>query len=104
MTSARTAGVAIPLALAGACWILAVSQMGGMDMGARTELGSIGFFISAWVPMMAAMMLPGAVPALMRRVRVRAVPAFALAYVAVWTLAGLAVYAVYQPHSTAVAA
>ena len=51
---------------------------------------------SSWAPMMAAMMLPGAVPAIARRVRdhpgVLAAPAFAGAYLAVWTAAGLAIY------------
>jgi predicted metal-binding membrane protein len=52
-----------------------------------------------WVPMMAAMMLPSAAPAIARRARdgVLAAPVFAGAYLAVWLLAGLAVYAVYRP-------
>jgi predicted metal-binding membrane protein len=54
-----------------------------------------------WVPMMAAMMLPGATPAIARRVRehdgVFAAPLFAGAYLAVWLLVGLAVYALYSP-------
>jgi predicted metal-binding membrane protein len=81
--------------------------MGGMDMGAATELGSLGFFMGAWVPMMAAMMLPGAAPAVSRFVRAGghalAAPLFAASYVAVWSLFGLAVYAVYKPHGTTVA-
>jgi predicted metal-binding membrane protein len=39
-------------------------------MGVPTELGSFEFFVAAWASMMAAMMLPGAVPAVSRRVRV----------------------------------
>jgi predicted metal-binding membrane protein len=78
-----------------------------MDMGVATELGSFAFFVAAWVPMMAAMMLPGAVPAVLERARadgrVHAVPLFAGSYLAVWTLVGLAVYALYQPHGTFVA-
>src|SRR5207244_5198081 len=50
---------------------------------------------------------PGAVPAAARCVRttggVLAVPFFAASYLAVWTLVGLAVYAVYRPHGAAVA-
>jgi predicted metal-binding membrane protein len=77
--------------------------MSGMDMGSETEVGSLGFFAAAWVPMMAAMMLPGAVPAL-SRLRGSLAPAFfAGSYVAVWALFGLAVYAVYRPHGAAVA-
>jgi predicted metal-binding membrane protein len=95
------------LGFAAASWAVAVQQMGGMDMGAATDLGSLGFFVAAWVPMMAAMMLPGAVPAAARFVRatgaVLAVPLFAASYLAVWTLFGLAVYALYRPHGTAAA-
>jgi predicted metal-binding membrane protein len=104
VNSKTTVALAGTLVLAGACWVVAVRQMSGMDMGASTELGSFAFFIAAWVPMMAAMMLPGAVPAVSRVVhadgRVLDAPAFAVAYLAVWTLIGLAVYALYEPHST----
>lgn len=73
-----------------------------MDMGAATELGSFTFFVALWVVMMAAMMLPGATPAVLRRAhasgRVRVVPLFVGSYLAVWTLVGVAVYALYRPH------
>jgi predicted metal-binding membrane protein len=56
------------------------------------------------VSMMAAMMLPGAAPALLRHAhasgRVRAVPLFVGSYLAVWTLVGVAVYALYRPHGS----
>jgi predicted metal-binding membrane protein len=94
------------LGLAGAAWVVAARQMDGMDMGTSTELGPFGFFVALWVSMMAAMMLPGAVPAAAanaRRGGVLAVPRFALAYLAVWTPIGVAVYAVYRPHDTAAA-
>jgi len=71
-------------------------------MGVATQLGSFPFFVALWVPMMAAMMLPGAAPAVLRRAhagnRVRAVPLFVGSYLAVWTLVGVAVYALYRPH------
>ena len=95
------------LGLAATCWVVAVRQMDGMDMGVTTELGSLAFFVAAWVPMMAAMMLPGAAPAVVRRARshrpVLAVPQFLVSYLAVWTLVGLAVYALYRPHGSTVA-
>jgi predicted metal-binding membrane protein len=111
MTSAGTAATATALAatlgLAAASWVVAVRLMDGMDMGVATELGSFGFFIGAWIPMMAAMMLPGAAPAVTRRARIDAsalaVPLFLCSYLAVWTLVGLGVYAVYEPHGTTVA-
>ena len=57
------------LGLAAACWVIAVWQMSGMAMGVATQLGSFAFFITVWVAMMAAMMLPGAAPAVLRRAR-----------------------------------
>jgi predicted metal-binding membrane protein len=92
------------LGLAAACWAIAVQQMSGMDMGAATDLGSFAFFIALWVPMMAAMMFPSAVPAVSRFIRTNgralAAPRFAGSYLAVWTVVGLAVYALYEPHGS----
>jgi predicted metal-binding membrane protein len=103
---AGTAGFAI-LALAAVAWVVALQRMEGMDMGTSTELGSLGFFVAAWVPMMAAMMLPGAVPAVSRLARADrralATPLFAGSYLAVWTLVGLVIYALYAPHSSTTA-
>ena len=52
---------------------------------------------------MAAMMQPGAAPAVVRVDRaggVREVPLFAGSYLAIWALAGAVVSAVYRPHGT----
>jgi len=100
-----TAALIATLGLAAAAWFLAMRQMNGMDMGVATPLGSFAFFVALWVSMMAAMMLPGAVPAVLRRARagVRAVPIFVVSYLAVWTLVGVAVYAAYRPHGTVAA-
>jgi predicted metal-binding membrane protein len=53
---------------------------------------------------MAAMMLPGLAPALLRRARTsgagRAVLPFVASYLVVWTLVGAVIYAVYRPHGT----
>src|SRR6266487_581700 len=111
MTSARTAATAAALTatlgLAAASWVVAVRQMNGMDMGVATRLGSFAFFVALWVSMMAAMMPPGAAPAVLRRAhasgRVRAVPLFVGSYLAVWTLVGVAVYALYRPHGSVAA-
>jgi predicted metal-binding membrane protein len=98
----------VTLGTAGICWVIALRRMKGMDMGAGTTLGAFSFFFAAWVSMMAAMMLPGALPAALRnareRARLTAAPAFAASYLAVWSLVGLLVYAVYRPHSTTTAA
>ena len=77
-------------------------------MGVATRLGSFAFFAALWVWMMAAMMLPGAAPAVLRRAQagggVRAVPLFIGSYLAVWALTGTAVYALYRPHGPVAAA
>jgi predicted metal-binding membrane protein len=106
--TATPAALIVPLGIAGASWVIAAHQMSGMDMGVETELGSFGFFVGLWVVMMAAMMLPGAVPAVVRRARdngqVWAVPLFVASYLAVWTVVGLVVYALYRPHESVAAA
>jgi len=77
-TGTTAAALTATLGLAAASWGIAVWQMHGMDMGAATRLGSFEFFIAVWVAMMAAMMLPGAAPAVLRLTQgsggVRAVP------------------------------
>jgi predicted metal-binding membrane protein len=106
-TVATTSALTATLGLAAASWVVAVQQMNGMDMGSQTRLGSFAFFLAVWVSMMAAMMLPGAAPAVLRRARAsgraRAVPLFVGSYLAVWTLMGVAVYALYRPHGSLVA-
>jgi predicted metal-binding membrane protein len=98
------AALAATLGLSAASWILTIRQMNGMDMGAATELGSLAFFVALWVSMMTAMMLPGATTAVLRHAhasgRVRSVPLFVGSYLAVWTLVGLVVYALYRPHGS----
>jgi predicted metal-binding membrane protein len=108
MTSARIAATAVALTatlgVAAASWVVAVRLMTGMDMGAETRLGSFAFFVAMWAAMMAAMMLPGAAPAVLRRAhttsRVHAVPLFVGSYLAIWMLVGVAVYALYRPHGS----
>ena len=108
MTDARPAATAAALmatlGVAAASWFIALRLMNGMDMGVATGLGSFAFFVVLWASMMAAMMLPGTVPAVLRRAhasgRVRTVLLFAGSYLAVWALVGVAVYALYRPHGT----
>jgi predicted metal-binding membrane protein len=107
INAARTAALTATFGLAAAAWVVAARQMDGMDMGVETSLGSLASFVALWVAMMAAMMLPGAVPAVSRFMRSRgqvlAAPVFAASYLAVWTLVGLAVFVLYEPHGTVVA-
>ena len=105
-TAAMAAALTATLGLAAASWGVAVWQMQGMDMGVATSLGSFASFIAVWVVMMAAMMLPGAAPAVLRRAQaggVRAVPLFIGSYLAIWALVGAAVYALYRPHGSVAA-
>jgi predicted metal-binding membrane protein len=99
--------VAVTLGLAAACWVVAAWLMNGMDMGVATRPGPFWFFAAAWVTMMAAMMLPGAAPAVARYARARgqvlAAPLFAGSYLAVWAVAGIAAFALDRPHGTAAA-
>jgi predicted metal-binding membrane protein len=96
------AALAVTLGLACGCWVVTVRQMNGMDMGVATSLGSFTFFLGLWVPMMAAMMLPAAVPAVSALTRAKrratAAPLFVASYIAVWTLFGVAAYALYDQH------
>jgi predicted metal-binding membrane protein len=103
--TAATAAAVTTLALAAVSWVIAIDRMDGMDMGEATELGSFAFFIGAWIPMMAAMMLPGAAVARRARIDISAlaVPVFLCSYLAVWTLVGIGVYVVYEPHGTTIA-
>jgi hypothetical protein len=92
------------LGFASACWIFAAHEMEGMNRGVATQLGAFGFYISVWVAMMAAMMLPGAIPAILRRrdttARLLTATVFAATYITVWAMVGVAVYVLYEPHGT----
>jgi predicted metal-binding membrane protein len=96
--------LAATLGLSAACWAVTAWLMDGMDMGIATRPGAFGFFTAAWVTMMAAMMLPGAAPAVARRARttgtVRAALLFTGSYLAIWALAGVVAYALDRPHGS----
>jgi predicted metal-binding membrane protein len=93
--------------LGAAAWILTIERMRGMDMGVATRLGSFPYFLSVWVPMMAAMMLPGMAPAARRLARagrrVLDIGLYIGSYLAIWAVFGIAVYWLYRPHGTAIA-
>jgi predicted metal-binding membrane protein len=90
-------------------WLLTDERMAGMDGGPGTDLGSLGFYVSVWIVMMAAMMLPSAAPmvavhsAVGRRARDLGRPttrgatvAFVGGYLLVWTVFGLLAYALFE--------
>lgn len=106
ITGSGVVALTAALGLGAIAWIVAVLRMQGMDMGVATRLGSFGSFIAIWVTMMAAMMLPGAAPAVVRRAHasgLRDVPLFVGSYLGVWALAGMALYALYRPHGSTAA-
>ncbi|HEU5214141.1 MAG TPA: DUF2182 domain-containing protein [Gaiellaceae bacterium] len=98
--AARTerALVALLLGVAALAWWWTVERMDGMDQGPWTSLGTLGWFSGVWIVMMAAMMLPSAIPAVTlyaRLVRDRTALAplvFTAGYLAVWTAAGIAAF------------
>lgn len=106
----REAGlVAVLLVLAAASWIFTSTQVAGMDMGAWTDPGPVGFFTVTWLVMLAAMMFPSVAPMVVayhriqrhRRSTGRAAPPGATAvfvggYLASWTAFGLVAYVVYE--------
>ncbi len=95
----------VVLAAAGIAWAVMVQQsrsmatMDGMDMG----LGPIQSFAATWVVMMAAMMLPSAMPVILEFARTAerrrgwqvATGVLALTYLAVWLIFGVVCYAIY---------
>ena len=101
--------VALLLALAAAAWVATGDRMSGMDAGPGTDLGGLGWFVVAWVLMMAAMMLPSLAPAVLAHARIEAghpgarrirppgaTAAFVAGYLGAWTLAGLLGYLVVE--------
>ena len=110
----RGASLIATLLLAAAlAWVLTANRMSGMDAGPGTDPGSLGFYVSAWTLMMAAMMLPSAAPTVaiyesLRRprdlcggLRVAGGGAFAAGYLLAWTLFGLLAYALFELIATA---
>jgi predicted metal-binding membrane protein len=87
--------VAALFVLAGVGWWWTARQMGGMDAGPWTDLGTLGWFLGVWVVMMAAMMFPSVAPTValysrMTRQRSPLSPLlFTAGYLVTWAAAGL---------------
>ena len=101
--------VAALVALAGIAWLVTEERMRGMDAGPGTELGSLGFYASVWVVMMAAMMFPSITPMVVIHARIQAgrvndgrarrsrlTALFVAGYLAAWTAFGLAAYGLFR--------
>jgi predicted metal-binding membrane protein len=95
----------VVLAVAGVAWVAMIqhsrsmAEMDGMNMG----LGPIESFAATWVVMMAAMMLPSAIPVVLEFARTAerrrrwqvATGVLAVTYLGVWLLFGVVSYAIY---------
>ena len=105
----QVALLGILLALAVAAWVVTSDRMGGMESTPGMGLGSLGFYVTVWVVMMAAMMFPSVAPAVLmydrlregHRARGKGAPAdatalFVVGYLCVWTAAGLAAYGLFE--------
>jgi predicted metal-binding membrane protein len=96
----RLALVAALFALAGIGWLSTGDRMRGMDEGPWTGLGTLGWFLGAWVVMMGAMMLPSVAPTValysrMTRERSPLSPLFfAAGYLVAWGGAGALAFAI----------
>jgi predicted metal-binding membrane protein len=97
------------LALALLAWFVTDNRMGEMDSTPGMALGSLRFYLTVWVVMMAAMMFPSVAPTVLMYDRLReghrargrgaapdATALFVAGYLLVWTLAGLGAYAVFE--------
>lgn len=104
--STTAAALTATLGLAAAAWATSIPQMSGMEICSAASLGPFTGFMTIWVPMMAAMMLPGVAPAALRHARsdgrLTAVLLFVGSYLAVWALAGIPAYAFHRPHGPVV--
>ena len=112
-----TAAALVVLAVAGAAWAAMVHQARSMaEMDEIMGLGPIESFAATWVVMMAAMMLPSAIPVVLEFARTAerrtgwqvATGVLAATYLGVWLIFGVVCYVIYTaarmpwPNQTAV--
>lgn len=107
--SARLSTIVPLLVLSALCWTVTVWWTGGADAGPGGDPGPLGVFTAMWTLTMAAMMLPSVWPVVLvyRGLQVarreRGMPAARMGapllltgYLAAWTVAGLAGFAVLR--------
>jgi predicted metal-binding membrane protein len=97
------------LGLAAVAWLVTNDRMGGMESTPGMDLGAVGFYVTVWVVMMAAMMFPSVAPTVLIYERLReghrargkgaapdATALFVAGYLCVWSAAGLAAYGLFE--------
>jgi predicted metal-binding membrane protein len=97
------------LVLAALAWAITDDRMAGMDAGPGTDPGTLGFWVTAWVVMMAAMMFPSIAPMVVMHARIEegkrrqgreaqsgTTILFVAGYLLTWTAAGLIGYTIIQ--------
>jgi predicted metal-binding membrane protein len=97
------------LLLAAIAWAMTGDRMAGMDAGPGTDPGGLGFWLTAWVVMMAAMMFPSITPMVVMYARIEegkrrkgqptqagATATFVGGYLLTWAAAGLFAYAIFE--------
>jgi len=102
-----TVGALVLLAIA--AWAITGVRMEGMDAGPGSDLGTLGFYLTSWVVMMAAMMFPSVAPLVAiyaglqrgRRAKSMSAPAGATSalvagYLVTWTAAGLGAFGLFE--------
>jgi predicted metal-binding membrane protein len=95
--------------LAAIAWAVTGDRMAGMDAGPGTDLGGLGFWVTTWVVMMAAMMFPSIAPMVVMYARIEegqrarrppaeagATAVFVGGYLLTWAAAGLVGYAIIE--------
>jgi predicted metal-binding membrane protein len=95
--------------LAAIAWVVTDDRMAGMDAGPATDPGSLGFWVTAWVVMMAAMMFPSIAPMVVMHARIEegkrrqgketevgTTTMFVSGYLLTWTAAGLVGYGIIE--------
>src|SRR5215213_65124 len=95
------------LLLAAVGWLVTDERMAGMDAGPGTDPGTLGFWVTAWVVMMGAMMFPSIAPMIVMYARIQegkraksgspplgATAVFVGGYLLAWSAAGLAGYSI----------
>ena len=95
--------------LAVVAWLVTRDRMAGMESMPGMGLGGLGFYVTVWVVMMAAMMFPSVAPTVLMYDRLReghrdrgkgaapdATALFVSGYLLVWTAAGLGAYGLFE--------